>query len=761
MAAFCLPEEYVNGFKAALKSGALDPVKLAEMTSAGRRSAFETVVGRENAEAVNALFESKLLLKNQQAGLIAWAKKVGGIKDEVRKDFVSRIEKLDRILTPSDQDAFLSDLAAQKLGVTVTAEEANKIAALAKDAAEERAKLTDNFSGVSDEYLNKSEDLRHYVESLKPTTAINSIGKNLAIIARNDLLLNPSTPIKASMGQIVNSAMDIVSRRIANWSLVGAARDIASAAKDQAWRTFRETGLNTASMESMKDTGRLGEKNRFDVPDGMLSSNPVVHTIEAVVRNAAKISNKVAIDWEHNITFTKFYQSAFYDMLNIAATNIAKSEGLVGDALVQRAGEIVKDAARIEPETDIGATIRAEGQKQAARVTSTNETLVSRLALGVKDVLNKAVNGLGDILMPIAKIPANIIWNGIENAGAGIPMGAWNIFQGRMKIQSTIPAIRNEGMAQFANGIQQIGRTVGTVAAAAYFSSLLTKQDFKTDAYGGHFVKIGGLWINTEYISAISPALAGMMSVKEHGTEGQGVLDTAGQYVAGAGQSLKSAPGVDELRALVTSITNSNWSQGIKKYAENFFTSRGEPAFIQNLQKDRPIDRLFFGAHGLETESQVAQDTADVKTAKVETKLGEAKFGMDVWGQPAGSLPHDDPVAQELRKIQYAPSFPMPEMPVRGVAKGVPLADDQYKDFIQTAGRFSKIHIGTLLAIPGWQSFPVAWRAQEIRSVIEHDRKAAMAKIQMESMNGPHDLMRQGIQAAVAARTKAAASPSP
>ncbi|MHB8603564.1 MAG: hypothetical protein ACYC9R_13095 [Nitrosotalea sp.] len=601
-----MPKNLSSKFLESIKGGKIDPAKLVEMTSEERRSFFSDIVGADHAKDVNALFESKLLLKDYKKGLVSWAKKVGGLSEPARRDFTTKINKLDRLLNPTEEKAFLSDLAEQKLGTKVTAEEAGKIAQMAKETQIARDAPTKNLSGVSDGYLKSAAEMKAYVASLKPVSAVTSIGKNAAIIARNNLLLNPSTPLKTTVGQIVNSAMDFFTRRIGTFSLKGMNYDLVRQANNEAWKTFRETGLNTASMESLDDNGKLGEGHRFDQPTGMESKNPIVKGIESTVRNIAKISNKVAIDWEHSIAFTKFHQKAFFDMANVFSSNLAKEEGLKGTEAKTRASEIFKDSARIQPKTEEGAIVRAESQKQAARVTSTNDTLTARLSLSVKDGLNKAVVGLGDALMPIAKIPANIIWNGIENAGVGIPLGVKDIFQGRIAMQSEDLAIRYKGMAQFANGIQKVVRTVGVMGAAAYFSSQLTKQDFKTDRYGASYVKIGNTWVNTEYIYAISPALAGMMEVKKIGKPNQGALDTTGQYVAGSLQGLKRSPGVNELTQLVTAITNSNYAKGIQKYGKNFFTSRGVPSFVRQLQNgNTPIKNLFFSTSGLPTQAEL------------------------------------------------------------------------------------------------------------------------------------------------------------
>ena len=169
-------------------------------------------------------------------------------------------------------------------------------------------------------------------------------------------------------------------------------------------------------------------------------------------------------------------------------------------------------------------------------------------------------------------------------------------------------------MAQMAAGIQRVVRTVGAMTAATLFASYLNKKDFKQDKYGNHFVRIGDVWINTEYIAAISPSLAGAMSVKENGGFiHQNPVNSAAEYVGGAARGLEGTPGIDEASKLIHEAFESDPAKGIKKYFGDFFTSRSTPAFFQNLEKNRPIDRLFFGAHGVETDQQQEQDKRDAK----------------------------------------------------------------------------------------------------------------------------------------------------
>lgn len=161
MATFCLIPKVAEEFKKAIIEGKIDPAKLVDMTSLERRTVFEKYIGKDNAEPVNALFESKLLLKNQQQGMISWAERV--LKDQpiVQRDIITKIQRLDKALTPKEQSAFLEDLVAQKLGVHVTFNEAAKIAELSKKVQETK--------GVGDrmDYGRSFVELNDYVNELK------------------------------------------------------------------------------------------------------------------------------------------------------------------------------------------------------------------------------------------------------------------------------------------------------------------------------------------------------------------------------------------------------------------------------------------------------------------------------------------------------------------------------------------------------------------------------------------------------------------
>lgn len=172
---FCLPPTEVDKFTEKLKDGSIDPAKLADMTSAERHDFFSKITGEMNAKGVNALFESKMLLKNQKYAYVSWAKKVAGLSPEVRRDMITKISKLDHVLDPADEKQFLHDLASTKLGIDVTQSEAKQIADMSRKVTEAQAKQNADgtFKSEADRlaYGYAKVDLGNHISDLKNATA--------------------------------------------------------------------------------------------------------------------------------------------------------------------------------------------------------------------------------------------------------------------------------------------------------------------------------------------------------------------------------------------------------------------------------------------------------------------------------------------------------------------------------------------------------------------------------------------------------------
>ena len=185
---WCLPTHLADKFLDMLKSGAISPEKMLDMTSAQRRDFFGEHFGEENAPRMNALLESKLILKDQQRGMVTWAKKVSGLTEPAKRDLVSRVNKMEDVLTPETEDAFLEDLAAHALGVSVTMQEAGNITALAqqvettRDAMDKgpRRGLNEAPTKTELDYGRTAVAFDNYVTSLKLAGEKGSIGQQVS-----------------------------------------------------------------------------------------------------------------------------------------------------------------------------------------------------------------------------------------------------------------------------------------------------------------------------------------------------------------------------------------------------------------------------------------------------------------------------------------------------------------------------------------------------------------------------------------------------
>lgn len=167
---FCLSPKAVELLKGKFTSGEITPEKLNDMDSAQRRGYFAEFLGEPTATKVNELIESKLLLKNQQQGLITAAKKLLGEGTPDHRDAVSKISKMEGLLKPEDSQKFLTDLVSKKLGSEVTVEQAGTISDLAKTASASKEILDQdprNLDKIVD-YGRKYQDLLDYANSLKP-----------------------------------------------------------------------------------------------------------------------------------------------------------------------------------------------------------------------------------------------------------------------------------------------------------------------------------------------------------------------------------------------------------------------------------------------------------------------------------------------------------------------------------------------------------------------------------------------------------------
>lgn len=180
----CLFKETKDRFVQALKSGELNLDELSSLgSSEERRALLSKFVGEENSKQVNALFESKLLMKNQESAMISFIKQAAGLKPQVQRDLMARVTKLGKVLTPEERNNFFQDIASQRLGTEINVDQAQKISELAKTFSD--AKANPN-SGL--EYGASEVALNNYVNDIKLANEKTTLKEGLDIFKRNPIV---------------------------------------------------------------------------------------------------------------------------------------------------------------------------------------------------------------------------------------------------------------------------------------------------------------------------------------------------------------------------------------------------------------------------------------------------------------------------------------------------------------------------------------------------------------------------------------------
>ena len=237
MAGYCLIPSLAEKMKIAMKGGEVHPDKLRKMSSKERQGLFEKLVGKEDASNVNALFESKLLLKNQQKGMLSWAKTITGLKEPTKRDIFATIERLDKALNPAEEKEFLNALANKRLGVEVTMDESKKIFDMSKQIEEAKKGLNE------DDVTFKSEEARLQYGAAK--TELNEYIKELKSsemnLTRENIVKNPGAAIKDIKDRLAKNPLGTITDAVSQTA--GTAKSLTSSMDNssifrQGWKTM-------------------------------------------------------------------------------------------------------------------------------------------------------------------------------------------------------------------------------------------------------------------------------------------------------------------------------------------------------------------------------------------------------------------------------------------------------------------------------------------------------------------------------------------
>ncbi len=612
MAKFCIDKPVAEKLKEAVKNKEIDIAKLYTSTSSERRAVFAKYTSNDLAQHINAAFE-RAMLSNQKNAIQKWAEAVFKSKENnpiAYEAIQTRIKDLDKIgvLDPVSQDAFLADLVAEKLGITVSLEEAKEIHRRAESLQKAFEKPTDEFGLPDMEYWVERKAMDKYLNSLNPSSVASVF---FSIFTRGNMLLSVKSSALNILSNTEQGIMQAFERRLSSNQYTGLNNDLAKGFAKKVVQIYRKSGYDPTRMENLAvGQRRLGEE--------------IIHSEgPGVVRKAGRFYEDLVFKNMMGLPDVVFSAVSFADSVNLASSKIALKEGLTGAQAKARAKEIFQDATSITPKTVEGEIVRSQAIANAQVATWTNESTLSEYGMAIRRALNKATGSirLGDNLMAFVKTPANLVQFNIEAAGGGFIKIAYKLPEAIRQMGEGNPAPMREVERLAIRG----GMGILTALALAFAfkpEDFVGEYDYlnpsekdlaklKNATYNA--VKINGKWVSLDYLGGLAAPFVGIMYARKYG---KNPFDGVYQYTRGVTGQLLKTPGLREIGDLVENVHRNikrgeltATAKGLGDDTVSFIRARTIPAIVNDIAKGMDdierstgglaIDRLKSGIPGL------------------------------------------------------------------------------------------------------------------------------------------------------------------
>lgn len=630
MAIFCIPKHLVEKLKASAIKGEIDVKKLYGMSSDESRAFFTKFTNPELGKFLNTEWEKAKVSKYK-----------GAITDFVKSTFspqakekptyaniLSKIAELDEmgVLNPKTEEAFLKDLVADKLGISVSADEVRQIAERAQKIDEAQKALGDDLGSPfaleeNMAFFKAKHEMDNYLLGLNGASKLrvwtSTIGRGVMLLSVKSPLLNIGSNIELAV-------TEGIARR-----LTGTVRTTDNQmAKDyikMVWKVYQATGYDLSRMQSLSDSGASG--SRVLGGDMTHSQGP------GATRKVGRIVEDVVFKQLMGAPDVAFAASHFADSVNLNALSMAK-----GDK--EQAKVHMKDAMRIVPQTPQGEMLRAQAIMDAEIATWTNDTWASKVSLGIRKILND-VSGdarIGDLALPFIKTPANVIATGMDYAGLGVPKA---VYKGIQAIRSG--ELGNKRVQQSI--ARDLIRSGMGLAFAAILAASLDDDDF-VGAYDPARTQIeqlrnssensfrsGGKWVSTDWLGPFAVPFSAIMYARK--AKGKSAADKAFAFGQGVGSNIVDLPGITELydQARTAAFNkDAGTAAEAKEAAWNTFTdfvySHTVPSILGDIAK---------------ATDQYERDTGKTSIGKIQARIPGLRQKLPVKKNVFGEQMKDEP----------------------------------------------------------------------------------------------------------------------
>ena len=357
----CIPGHLVDNIKKSLKNGDIDLPSLYNMNSSEeRRAVWEKYVDKDLAKFINTKFERAAASKSKTA-VIDFVKSLTTTKEQKKnaKNILTKLAALEDadLLDADSQTATFTDLISSRLGVSVEADEIQKMAEIAGkiETAKQDLIVAENTEGLplkekfkkwTDAHIAHKKaigEMDKYMHGLVPT-------HNMAVVTgsifRGNMLLNIPPSMINSASNAVQGVMQALERRIASRISVEVVEK-GEKKKVKFGLQGKATGLNTDfAWEYFKMSVKVFHKTGFDISrmyaEDVRLGEHLVHNegpgiTRAIARKQAKVVFKYLLGYSDVVSAS----AAAADSMNVATAKLAKQKGLAGQEAKDYAQEVL------------------------------------------------------------------------------------------------------------------------------------------------------------------------------------------------------------------------------------------------------------------------------------------------------------------------------------------------------------------------------------------------------------------------------------
>ena len=619
MSLFCIPPNLVDKLKNSdgLKTDT-DIAKLKEMSSKEREKFFADRTNAELGKFLNTKFEAAVI-STQKTALLDWAKstfkpvtkldqyqarldKLKSLDNPTAQDMAiikrlerivnkndtytrvrSRINELDDlgILDEAGKSQMFQDIASERLGITVSADEIAKIHRLSRKIDEAETKVSGHVGDPTKfsenmEFFKAKKEMDDYLAGLTPQSklriATGTIGRGMMLFSVKSPVLNIGSNFEIGLSEKLTRLATIRSK--------SASKDLAKQYRVLVNKVYNATGYDLTRMTHLGDTGASGERVLSDV----------VHAQgKGKLRATGRIVEDIVFKNLMGKPDVMFAAHHFADSAGRLATKMSKGNKA-------RAKEFMADAMRIEPQTPEGLIIREQSILDAQVATWTNKSWASDASLSIRKILNKLSGDLrlGDYFMPFVKTPANVIATGVDYAGFGLLKGGIKgaVYAVNKIRKGEVPskeALRGMGRDMFRGGMGLTG--------AVILASQFKEEDFvgAYDPYrkqidqlrnsNENSVKIGDTWVSLDWFGPLAIPMTAMLYAKKYGNGVYG-------YVQGGISGVMGLPGIEDIAQVYDDWNSRGRKQGATeqelledagKFVSSELASRAIPSWVADI----------------------------------------------------------------------------------------------------------------------------------------------------------------------------------